>query len=178
MFAFAPLLAVAEEFTPEATTYADPSAYATPLTTSADPAATGAALAFFGFFWLFAMILAIVGIVAMWKIFTKAGKPGWAAIVPIYNYIILMEIIGRPTWWVVLFFVPLVQVIVMVITAIDLAKSFGKSEVFGVVGLVLFSLIGYLMLGFGDAKYVGPAAAEGTTPQSGATPPPATAAQA
>jgi len=109
-------------------------------------------------FWL--AILAVC-IIAFWKVFTKAGQPGWAAIIPIYNAIILLKIAGRPAWWVLLMLIPIVNIVITLIVAIDVAKSFGQSPVFGVVMLWLLSVIGYLVLGFGSAKYIGPAAASG-----------------
>jgi len=109
-------------------------------------------------FWL--AILAVC-IIAFWKVFTKAGQPGWAAIVPIYNIIVLLQIAGRPAWWVLLMLIPIVNIVISLIVAIDVAKSFGQSPVFGVVMLWLLSVIGYLVLGFGSAKYIGPAAASG-----------------
>lgn len=104
------------------------------------------------------IILAIVAvaIIGMWKVFEKAGQPGWAALIPLYNGYILLKIAGRPGWWLLLFFVPLANVIVAVIVAIDVAKAFGQSPVFGIVLLFLFSGIGYLILGFGSARYIGP----------------------
>lgn len=99
--------------------------------------------------------IVIATVVAMWKVFVKAGKPGWAAIIPIYNVIVLLDIVGRPWWWIFLFLIPLVNIIFAIIIAIDMAKAFGKGTAFGVIGLFLFSAIGYLILGFSDAKYVG-----------------------
>ncbi len=105
-------------------------------------------------------LFAILVIVGLWKVYEKAGQPGWAAIIPIYNVYILTKIIGRPGWWVLLIFIPLVNVVVSIIMAIDLAKSFGKDAVYGILLLWLFSIVGYLILGFGDAQYQGPAAAQ------------------
>ena len=107
------------------------------------------------------LAIVIITIVSMWVVFTKAGKPGWAAIIPIYNIWVLLQIVGRPGWWIILLLIPFVNIVVSIIVMLDLAKSFGKSQLFGIVALWLFSLIGYLILGFGDAKYVGPAVAEG-----------------
>lgn len=104
----------------------------------------------------FALIFAVIYIIAMWKMYVKAGQPGWTAIVPIYNMYIMLKMVGRPGWWLLLFLVPLVNIVIMLLIAIDLAKAFGKSPTFGVIALWLFSAIGYLMLGFGDAKYIGP----------------------
>ena len=97
--------------------------------------------------------IALIYVIALWRVFTKAKRPGWAAIVPIYNMYVHLKIINRPGWWLLLYLIPLVNVVVSIIVAIDTAKAFGKSTAFGVVGLWLFSLIGYLMLGYGDAKY-------------------------
>ena len=105
----------------------------------------------------------VVCIIAFWKVFTKAGQPGWAAIIPIYNLIILLKIAGRPAWWFLLMLIPIVNIVISLIVAIDVAKSFGQSTVFGVVMLWLLSNIGYLVLAFGSAKYIGPAAAGGTS---------------
>ena len=105
--------------------------------------------------------LGVLVIVAQWKIFTKAGQPGWASIVPIYNIVVMLEICGRPTWWVAGFILcPPVALIFGIMLAIDLAKSFGKDTGFA-VGLILLGPIFMLMLGFGEAEYQGPAALAG-----------------
>lgn len=106
--------------------------------------------------------LAVVAVLiaANWKIFTKAGKPGWASIVPIYNVIVLLEIIGRPVWWIILALIPGVNFIFGILVAVDLAKSFGKSIGF-TIGLILLAPIFLLILAFGDAEYQGPAAQQG-----------------
>jgi len=116
---------------------------------------------FFAFiFGTFGMIcsfaVAILIIAGMWKTFTKAGKPGWASIIPFYNFYVMFEIVGRPGWWLLLLFVPFVNFVVYILLAIDMAKSFGKDTVFGVLLLWLIAPVGYLMLGFGDAEYQGP----------------------
>jgi hypothetical protein len=95
-------------------------------------------------------------IASMWKVFAKAGKPGWAAIVPIYNLVVLLEIIGKPIWWIVLFFIPIVSLIAAILIYIGLAKSFGKGAGFGIL-LVLLPFVGFPMLAFGSAQYQGPA---------------------
>lgn len=118
----------------------------------------------FWIFWTAFMILMIAGV---WKIFTKAGQPGWASIVPIYNWYVWCKIVGRPGWWVILFFIPFVNLIVGIILCIDLAKSFGKGVGFG-IGLILLPVIFCPILGFGSAQYQRPAAAPlapGPTPQ-------------
>ncbi|MEV0678200.1 DUF5684 domain-containing protein [Actinosynnema sp. NPDC050436] len=105
------------------------------------------------------LLIAVLMIAAMWKVFTKAGQPGWAAIIPIYNIYVLLKVAGRPGWWLVLFLIPFVNIIMTVIVSLDVAKAFGKSGVFGIVGLWLFGFVGYPILGFGDARYQGPARA-------------------
>lgn len=102
------------------------------------------------------LMAALLSIVAFWRVFQKAKQPGWASIIPFYNIYILLKIVGRPGWWLLLYLIPVVNVIVHIVVAVDSAKSFGKSATFGVVGLWLFSFIGYLILGFGDATYKGP----------------------
>jgi len=108
---------------------------------------------------LVSLAVLVIVIASMWVVFTKAGQPGWAAIIPIYNVIVLLEIIGRPLWWIVLLFIPCVNVVVPIVLSIDLAKSFGKDTLFG-IGLWLLGFIFFPILAFGDAKYQGPAAAQ------------------
>jgi hypothetical protein len=105
-------------------------------------------------------------IAALWKIFVKAGQPGWAAIIPIYNLYILLKVIGRPAWWLLLFVIGVIipfvgwilLIVIGIIIAIDLARSFAKSSGFA-VGLFLLNFIFIPILGFGESQYVGPAAA-------------------
>ena len=106
-------------------------------------------------FWIIYAVVVVVAIVALWRVFAKAGRPGWAAIIPIYNIYTLVKVSGNSGWFVLLYFIPVVNIIISVIVALGVAKNFGKSGVFGFVGLWLFSLIGYLILGFGSAQYVG-----------------------
>lgn len=107
------------------------------------------------------LAIAVVCIIGYWKVFEKAGQPGWAILIPIYNAYILLKIAGRPGWWVLLFLIPLVNIVIALIVAIDVAKSFGQGAAFGVVLLFLLSGIGYLILGFGNYQYVRPAGATG-----------------
>lgn len=106
-----------------------------------------------------ALVAVLIGVVVWWRIFTKAGQPGWAAIIPIYNVYVMLKLIGRPGWWLLLFLIPIVNLVVSIVVAIDLARSFGKGTAFGLIGLWLFSVIGHLILAFGSAEYRGPAAA-------------------
>jgi hypothetical protein len=97
-------------------------------------------------------------VAGFWKVFTKAGQPGWAAIIPIYNIFILCKIVGRPWWWVILCFIPLINLIALAVLSMDVAKSFGKGVLFA-VGLFFLGPIFYCILGFGSAQYQGPSAA-------------------
>ena len=100
----------------------------------------------------FAVIILMIA--GMWKIFVKAGKPGWAAIVPIYNLVVLLEIVGKPIWWIILMIIPLVNIIVYIIVLIELAKRFGKGIGFA-LGLLFLPFIFFPVLGFGSAQYHG-----------------------
>jgi hypothetical protein len=98
-------------------------------------------------------ILAIVGIVAMWKLYAKAGQPGWAAIIPIYNIIVLLKIINRPWWWLLLMLVPFVNIVILIIVIFNLGASFGKSGAWSFFLLLILSIIGFLILAFGKSEY-------------------------
>lgn len=130
----------------------------------ADGSAMAAFAAMMGVFFIPIIIVAVVSIIALWKMFDKAGKPGWAAIIPIYNMWVLAEMAGKPGWWALLVLVPfvgpLIWFILSLIIAMDLAKAFGKDSTFGVIALWLFSIVGYLILAFGSAKYKAPAGAK------------------
>ena len=101
------------------------------------------------------LAIAVFGIAAMWKVFEKAGQPGWAAIIPIYNWYIMTKIAGKPGWWVLMLLIPFVNIIFAIWLYNMISKSFGKDEGF-TVGLVLLSIIFWSILGFGSAKYLGP----------------------
>ncbi len=115
--------------------------------------AAGAALG--GVFSLVMLAVAVVFIIGLWKVFEKAGQPGWAALIPIYNAYIMIKIAGRPGWWLLMLLIPLVNIVFCLLLAIDVAKAFGQSPVFGVVLLFLLGGVGYLVLGFGNYSYVG-----------------------
>jgi hypothetical protein len=119
--------------------------------------------------WLLYIAVIVFFIFCMWKIFVKAGKPGWAAIIPIYNIIVELEIIGRPWWWLLLMLIPLVNVVIGIIILFDLAKVFGKGTGFG-FGLLFLSFIFIPILALGDARYLGPIAGQSQAPM----PPPTT----
>jgi len=108
-------------------------------------------------FWIFYLAFTILMIAAWWKVFTKAGQPGWACIIPIYNLYVWCKIVGRPWWWILLMLIPFVNFIILIILIIDLANSFGKGVGFG-IGWLLLAVIFFPILGFGSAQYQGPAA--------------------
>ncbi|MBS0188589.1 MAG: signal peptidase I [Planctomycetes bacterium] len=97
-------------------------------------------------------------IVTFWKLFGKAGQPGWYALIPIFNVYILLKIVGRPWWWLILFMIPIVGFIIAIVVTVDLAKSFGKGIGFA-IGMILLGFIFYPILAFGSAEYQGPVAA-------------------
>ena len=111
---------------------------------------------FSGGFLLFGLAVLLIVIIGGWKVFEKAGQPGWAVLIPIYNAYIILKIAGRPGWWLLLCFIPVVNVVIGIVVAIDVARAFGQSAMFGFFLLFLFGGIGYLILGFGDYRYLGP----------------------
>ena len=119
---------------------------------SGDAVATGLGLVG-SLVWL---AIIIVVIVAMWKVFTKAGQPGWGILIPIYNAYLLCKIAGKPGWWVLLMFIPLVNIVVAILVSIGVAANFGKGSGFG-IGLAFLGLIFYPILAYSDASYGPPA---------------------
>jgi hypothetical protein len=129
-------------------------------------------------FSLIVLAITVVALVGLWKVFVKAGQPGWAAIIPIYNIVILLQIIGRPIWWLIPFFLPIITSILAVIglppsvllpinvllcvpsfvfwimVCLRLARVFDQSSGFG-IGLLFLPFIFLPLLGFGDAEYLG-----------------------
>jgi hypothetical protein len=77
-------------------------------------------------FWLVWCVVVIFELAALWKVFEKAGKPGWAAIIPIYNAIVIIQIARKPTWWFLLYLIPIVNIVIAVIVVHNVAKNFGK----------------------------------------------------
>jgi hypothetical protein len=121
-------------------------------------AAGGVLAAIVAFIATFALILAGMALfycVCFWKVFSKADQPGWAAFIPIYNIVVMLQIVGRPTWWVLLCLIPFVNFIVFIILFLDLAKSYGKDTMFA-LGLILLTPIFLPILAFGSAQYGGP----------------------
>lgn len=107
-----------------------------------------------GLIFTFLFILLLI-IVAQWRIYEKAGQPGWASVIPIYNIYILTKICGKPGIWTLYMFIPLVNIVIAIWLVNMLSKSFGKDEGF-TAGLIFLGIIFYPILGFGPAKYQGP----------------------
>lgn len=105
-------------------------------------------------FWVCWLGFVILMIASMWKVFTKAGQPGWASIIPFVNLYFLCKVAGRPGWWLILMLIPFVNFIILIIVDIDIAKNFGKGVGFG-IGLILLPIIFFPVLAFGSAQYQG-----------------------
>ena len=116
---------------------------------------TGLYFAFFIPFFIMASVLAVWRLVCMWIIFTKAGEEGWKAIIPIYNAIVLLKIVGKPWWWILLYLLFPFTLIWVIWTYNMLSKSFGKDAGF-TVGLVFVDFVFLPLLAFGNAAYQGP----------------------
>lgn len=115
----------------------------------------GGLMAAAGTFAIIYLAVLVLLVVSMWKIYDKAGKPGWAAIVPIYNIIVLLEIVNKPIWWIILLLIPFINIIFAIIIIHRLSLSFGQGVGFTIL-LLLLGIVGFPMLAFGDYKYVGP----------------------
>jgi hypothetical protein len=105
---------------------------------------------------LFYLAIFVVVIVSWWKVFTKAGQPGWAALIPIYNAYVLCKVAGKPGWWVLLLLIPCVNIVIAFMVMLGVATNFGKSVGFA-IGLFFLGFIFFPILAFGDATYQGPA---------------------
>ena len=116
-----------------------------------DAAAAGMGIGVMLFYLVFLAIMAVSG----WKLYEKAGKPGWAALIPIYNMVVFLEIVGKPIWWIVLMFIPIVSLIIAIMLSISLAERFGKGAGYG-IGIAFLGFIFLPMLAFGDAQYSPP----------------------
>ncbi len=119
-----------------------------------DPYSGGIMAAMGAFAFVYFLILIII-VAGLWKVFEKAGKPGWAAIIPIYNLIILLEIVGKPTWWIILMLIPFVNFIIAIILYHQLSLSFGQGVGMTIM-LIILPFVALPMLGFGSATYKGP----------------------
>ena len=141
-------------------------------------------------YFLVLIAIYVVAVIGLWKMYAKAGKPGWAAIIPVYNWWVWIEMIGRPRWWfwiivanVIVSFIPIINLfagiplsifafVLFLLACLDMAKCFGKGTGYG-IGLWLLSFVFMPILGFGDAQYVGPVAAGAGAGGQTMAPPPA-----
>lgn len=106
-----------------------------------------------GYFILFYVIILLF--VSIWHIFKKAGKPGWASIIPIYNILIWLDIAEKPRVWLLLLLIPIVNFIPVILINIGVSEKFGKSSAFGGIGLTFLSFIFYPILASPRSKYLG-----------------------
>ncbi|MCE1225234.1 MAG: DUF5684 domain-containing protein [Geobacteraceae bacterium] len=100
------------------------------------------------------LVMIVAAIAGMWKVYEKAGQPGWAAIIPIYNLVVLLQIVNKPIWWIVLLLIPLINIVILIMVSIALAEKFGKGGGFA-VGMVFLPFVFYPLLGFGDERFQG-----------------------
>lgn len=77
---------------------------------------------------IFFLILQVIHFLGTWKLYVKAGRKAWEAIVPVYNAIVLMKIINRPKWWVILLFVPIINLLMFPIVWVETIRSFGRNS--------------------------------------------------
>lgn len=101
-----------------------------------------------------ALYISMIRYVALWFVFTKAGEPGWAAIIPVYNLLIAIKIAGKPWWYILLLLIPIVNIVIGIMILHGISKSFGKGGWY-TVGLIFFKTIFLAILGFGKAVYNG-----------------------
>lgn len=132
--------------------YGDYSVYGDSISMDSSNLLGGALLASFGTMMLISSAVGLVMLISMWKVFKKAGKPGWASIIPIYNIYTMIQIAKLPTYYLLLFIIPIANIYAMFKIYIELAHKFNKSTGFG-VGLIFLSVIFFPMLAFGDATY-------------------------
>ena len=111
------------------------------------------------------LAIGVLMIIAQWRIYEKAGQPGWAVLIPFYNFYVLLKIVGKPGWWLLWLFVPIANFIVTIWVTNLLSKSFGKDVGF-TLGLLFLGFIFYPILGFGNAEYRGPAGAAKQEPKT------------
>jgi hypothetical protein len=109
-----------------------------------------------GILWIY-LAFVVLWILGTWCVFAKAGESGWQALIPIWSLVVLLRIVGRPWWWLFLYVIPVVDLVVVIIVAFDLAKSYGRGGGTA-AGLILLQPIFIMILGFGSAEYQGPAA--------------------
>lgn len=100
------------------------------------------------------LLITALMVVAWWLAFDKAGKPGWAAIIPFYNVAVFFEVAGKPWWWLFLLLIPVANLVFYVLGCVDFAKAFGRSGGFA-VGLIFLPIVFFPIIGFSDNRYIG-----------------------
>lgn len=106
-------------------------------------------------FWLVCIFFVVFEIASLWQVFEKAGKPGWACLIPIYNAIVLCQIAGKPAWWVLLYLIPFVNIVISIIVKHNISRNFGHDVGF-TLGLIFLPVIFYPILAWGDSEYQQP----------------------
>jgi len=106
------------------------------------------------FAFLIALVICVFMVAAMWRVFTKAGQPGWGCLIPFYNVYLMLKIAGKPGWWLVFFFIPVINLVVQIVMTIDIAKNFGRGGWFA-AGLFFLPIIFFPVLAFGESVYIG-----------------------
>ena len=96
--------------------------------------------------------IALLMIISLWKLFSKAGQPGWASIIPIYQTVVMLQVAGKPIWWIILLFVPIANIVIVIMMLAGIAKNFGKGVGF-VFGMIFLPIIFWPILGLGSAEY-------------------------
>ena len=108
---------------------------------------------------LISLAIGVLMLVAVWKVFAKAGEPGWASLIPFYNTYVEFRMAGYNPWLFLLLLVPVVNIVLALLVSYKIGETFGKGPVFNIVWMVLFPVVGWLILGFGGAQYRRPATA-------------------
>lgn len=122
---------------------------------SYDAMYTGIAAGALTVYYIIILAIAVVSLIGLWKMFTKAGKPGWACIIPFYSQYCQFEMAWGNGWLFLLTLIPCVNVVVMIMMWLKMAKAFGQGTGFG-LGLFFLNPIFTMILGFGSAQYIGP----------------------
>ena len=120
---------------------------------AANSSIVGGMFVFMVIMWIISIIIGVIGIVSLWKIFKKAGKPGWAALIPFYNYYVMCEIAEKQWWHVLLLFVPIAQIYSLFVVYDGVSKKFGKSTGFS-VGMLFLPYVFLPILAFSDAQMI------------------------
>ena len=120
---------------------------------AANSSIVGGMFVFMVIMWIISIIIGVIGIVSLWKIFKKAGKPGWAALIPFYNYYVMCEIAEKQWWHVLLLFVPIAQIYSLFVVYDGVSKKFGKSTGFS-VGMLFLPYIFLPILAFSDVQMI------------------------